>query len=161
MNDPQRHDIHLGVLLHGFGVFLGAGLVSALLAGIVLEGFGLKALVENPGLILVPVSLAVITMIVVGYAVGASAYHEEVPVNLQVFTLGALLLLLHFAIYSSLYDRMLLSEKTALFLYWRLVMFFTIPIMLIGARWALRRETARKPVKSWLADDAAPGDSTP
>ena len=152
-DDPQRHDIHVGVLFHGFGVWLGMALLAILLTGLAFEGFSLKAVSENPALLFVPIALSAITLIVTGYATANMAYYEEVPANLHVIVLGFFFMLLHLAA-NTLPVAIVHPAQANLQLYSRFFMLFTIPLMLIGARWAMRNVAASKQVKSWLTDDA-------
>ena len=152
-DDPQQHDIHIGVLFHGFGVWLGMALLAILLTGLAFEGFSLKAVNDNPALLLVPAALSVITLIATGYATASMAYSEEVPVNLHVIVLGFFFMVLHLTL-NSLPATGAAPVQANLQLYSRFFMLLTVPLMLIGARWAVRNATPSKQVKSWLADEA-------
>lgn len=152
-NDPQQRDLHLGVLFHGLKVSFGLGLLAVFVIGIVFNGFSLQPAIENPVLFLVPVALRASTLLVTGYATAALALYEEVPVNLHVVVLGFFFMLVDSFGSSVAVTGTPQLQASLQFFTW-LFMLLTIPLMLMGARWAVHRENSRVPMRSWLADDA-------
>ena len=132
----QPRDIHLGVLLIGCATALGMFCLDGVLSTLLYAGR-----IDPIGLVVLPALLPVLGLLVVGYVTGRTAIKENVPPNLHVLLLGFFLMQVSM-LNMWLQNIMSPEEVVETLRYWVLLTLFIIPLLLLGAGIARRKNNS-------------------